>query len=235
MCRMIMAQGEFSVAEVMNAARAMSCGETAQHDGPIKKHPNGWGCLWLNNGKVCTRHGTGKFADALPTIDIGSIRTRFLAVHVRHATLSKNMGIQFSHPLLRKNGATQWYMMHNGFLPTIYRHLSMKASNFDSAEYLEYIVGHITPSDLSHRYLLDKMAQVAPGGSSGNAFFITHEKAWAWQWYPDDTLFPHYFTMHRYQKNKTTYISSEMIKALGAESEWKKINNHELYGINITE
>ncbi|MFS2221501.1 class II glutamine amidotransferase [Pantoea sp. B65] len=235
MCRMIMAQGHFSVAAVMNAARAMSCGETAQHDGPIRQHPNGWGCLWLDNGKVRTLRGTGTFADALPSIDIDSIRGQFLAVHVRHATLSKNTGGQFSHPLLHTSGGTQWYMMHNGFLPTIYQHLGMESSRFDSSEYLQYIVDPITPAGMSRHYLQQKMAQIAPGGSSGNAFFITREKAWAWQWYPDDSPFPHYFTLHCYEDNHTKYISSEIIPGLATAGGWRRMNNHELQELTFAE
>ncbi|WP_188473068.1 class II glutamine amidotransferase [Hafnia psychrotolerans] len=235
MCRMILARGDFSVAQVMEAARSMCCGETAQHDGPIKVHPNGWGCLWLENGKINTLHGSESFADALSNIDIDSIRTKFLAVHVRHATLSKNIGVQFSHPLFRQCNSTAWYLMHNGFLPTIYPHLSLDVSHFDSAEYLEYIVDHINPGDFTRYYLSGKMASLAPGSSSGNAFFITGDKAWAWQWYPENTLLQSYFTMHLYQNGNTKYIASEQVLALGEASHWRQMLNHELYEISLAE
>ncbi|WP_437608952.1 class II glutamine amidotransferase [Erwinia sp. V71] len=232
---MIMAQGDFSVAAVLDAARAMSCGETAQHDGPIRQHPNGWGILWHDNGEIRTLHGAGTFAEALPDIAIDEIRGSFLAVHVRHATLSKNSGVQFSHPLHHTSAETEWFMMHNGFLPTVYQQLGLTASHFDSAEYLHYIADQITPADLTRDYLQEKMARVAPGGSSGNAFFVTQEKAWAWQWYPEDTLFPHYFTLNRYQDKHTHYISSEVIPALGAASDWCQMNNHDLHEFNFAE
>ncbi|WP_413507018.1 class II glutamine amidotransferase [Serratia proteamaculans] len=235
MCRMILARGDFSVQQVMEAARAMCCGETARHDGPITKHPNGWGCLWLDNGKVRTLHGTETFADALPGIDTASIRTHFLAIHVRHATLSKNRGVQFSHPLFRLCNSTPWYLMHNGFLPTVYPHLGLHASHFDSEEYLEYIVGRITPEDLTRPYLVGKMTKLAPGGSSGNAFFITDDKAWAWQWHAEDTPFPHYFTMHMYRHGDTQYIASEQILALGEACHWRQMQNHELHEISLRE
>ncbi|QKJ85014.1 hypothetical protein PMPD1_0024 [Paramixta manurensis] len=235
MCRMIMAHGDFSVAEVIEAARAMSCGETAQHEGLIKQHPNGWGCLWLDNGQIRTLHGTGRFADALPELNIKALQTRLLAIHVRHATLSKNSGIQFSHPLLRQSGGTQWYMMHNGFLPTIYQNLGLPASQFDSAEYLEYVVDGVTPSDFTQRYLQEKMANVAPGGSAGNAFFFTDQQAWAWQWHPDDTPYPHYFTLHCCQNTRSTIIASEQIPALGAAAHWHRMSNHQLHEITFAE
>lgn len=235
MCRMILAYGRFDAAAVLEAARAMSCGETACHDGPIREHPNGWGCLWLENGNIRTLHGTGTFADALPGIDADAIRTRFLAVHVRHATLSKNQGLEFSHPLWRTSGATQWYMMHNGFLPTIYAQLGLAESRFDSAEYLEYLVDQATPADFTRDYLQNKMAQIAPGGSAGNAIFVTRNKAWAWQWHPADTPYPAYFTMHLCQQNGSTFIASEQILTLGEASSWRQMHNHELHEISFGE
>lgn len=235
MCRMIMAHGQFEVDAVLDTARAMCSGETAQHDGPIKQHPNGWGCLWLERGEVRTLHGTGSFADALPQIDSRQIHGRFLAVHVRHATLSTNSGIAFSHPLRRRSAQTDWYLMHNGFLPTIYQQLGMPASRFDSAEYLQYLVDDITPADLTRDYLKNKMTKVAPGGSAGNAFIVNRHSAWAWQWHPDDTPFPRYFTLNHYQDAHTQYIASESILTLGKASLWRQMGNHQLHKIHLTE
>ncbi|WP_130832990.1 class II glutamine amidotransferase [[Erwinia] mediterraneensis] len=235
MCRMILAHGRFEVAAVMDAARAMSCGETACHDGPIREHPNGWGCLWRDKGRIRTLHGTGTFAAALPDIDLTAIHTDFLSVHVRHATLSKNQGIEFSHPLRRASGATEWHMMHNGFLPTLYVQLGLAESRFDSEEYLAYLVDRITPADFTRDYLRSKMAQVAPGGSAGNAIIVTPEKAWAWQWYPDDTPYPDYFTMQLCQQHGSTFIASEQIPALGEASTWRRMRNHELHEIPFGE
>ncbi|QPG27117.1 class II glutamine amidotransferase [Pantoea sp. SM3640] len=235
MCRMILAHGQFDSAQILEAARAMSCGEGAEHDGPIKSHPNGWGCLWLEEGEIRTLHGTGPFADALPGIDVDRLRSRFLAVHVRHATLSKNQGIEFSHPLWRNSAGHQWYMMHNGFLPTIYRQLGLAESRFDSEEYLRYLVDQTTPADFTRDYLRAKMAQVEPGGSAGNAIFVTRDKAWAWQWHPHDTPFPDYFTMHFRQQDGCTLIASEPVTIPGSAGSWRRMINHELYEIPFRE
>lgn len=235
MCRMILAHGRFDSAAILEAARAMSCGESATHDGPIKQHPNGWGCLWLEDGEIRTLHGTGAFADALPGIDVDRLRSRFLAVHVRHATLSKNHGLEFSHPLWRNSAGHRWYMMHNGFLPTIYRQLGLAESRFDSEEYLHYLVDQITPADFTRDYLRAKMAQVAPGGSAGNAIFVTRDKAWVWQWHPHDTPYPDYFTMHFRQQDDCTLIASEPVAIPGSAANWRRMNNHELYEIPFRE
>ena len=79
------------------------------------------------------------------------------------------------------------------------------------------------------------MDRVAPGGSAANAIFVTRDKAWAWQWHPDDTPYPNYFTLHRLHNNSTTIISSEPITALGTASDWHRMNNHELHEFPLGE
>lgn len=234
MCRMIIACGEFSVADVIKAARAMAAGEIIKHDGSIKQHPDGWGCLWISNGQVRVLHGDDNFVEASSRVKILDENIEFLAVHVRHATLSKNMGVQFSHPLHRENGGISWYMMHNGFMPTVYHHLGLSVSSFDSAEYLEYIVGTIESlAGINKEYLVNKLAQLSPGGSSGNFFLMTQYKAWVWQWFPEQTSCAEYFTMKHYAGDKVEYISSEIIPLLGGASEWRAMQNAELYELEL--
>lgn len=233
MCRMIIASGSFSVVDVMNAACAMAAGETVKHEGLITKHISGWGCLWIHKGRVKTLRGAESFIDALPTLDLSVIQTDFLAVHVRHATLSRNRGIEYSHPLKRESGSRCWYMMHNGFLPTVYLNLGLSHSGFDSAEYLEYIVGPTGSAQISEEYLSSKLGQLLPGGTSGNCFLITREKAWAWQWFAQDTKCTEYFTMRHLKTDKVEYISSEIIPFLGDELQWRSMRNGELYEFNF--
>lgn len=228
-CRMIVACGVFSVVEVMNAARAMAEGKTVEHDGSIKQHTHGWGCLWINEGQIRTLRGGGSFIEALSTINLSDIDTDFLAVHVRHATLSKNRGVEFAHPLRWESGTATWYVMHNGFLPTVYRCLGLPASSFDSAEYLEYIVGSLDSGCISQEYLMSKLTSLSPGGSSGNFFLVTQGKAWAWQWFSENTSCPAYFTMRHFKNKKVEYVASEVIPFLADESEWRPMQNGELY------
>ncbi|MHC8314646.1 class II glutamine amidotransferase [Pseudomonas sp. LB3P31] len=235
MCRMIIACGIFSSRDVLDAARAMSAGETAAHDSPIKQHPNGWGCLWIENDKIKTMHSEGNFAEESLKIDSSKIDTKFLAVHVRHATLSRNSGVEFSHPLHRRNWFTDWHMMHNGYLPTVYEHLGLPASTFDSAEYLEYIVQNIEPAQLTRDHLLTKLSRLPPGGSAGNSFLVTPDNAWVWQWHPEDTPHPKYFTIHHFQTGQAEYFSSEAIQALGDLSIWRPMKNSELYQITFSD
>ena len=35
-----------------------------KHDGSIKQHPDGWGCLWISNGQVRVLHGDDNFVEA---------------------------------------------------------------------------------------------------------------------------------------------------------------------------
>lgn len=234
MCRMIMAQGDFNVVDVVEAARAMSCGETARHNGAVKQHNDGWGCVWMNNGKLYALRGSDSLANAMPLISLPT-STRFFAIHVRHSTLKENTGVKFSHPLRFRSHGTHWYMMHNGYLPNIYKHLGLSSSTFDSAEYLEYIVSGLTPDKMCLTYLDERMREVAPGGSARNFFLITEKKVWVWQWYPVNTPCAKYFTMNLYDGEKVRYISSEIIPSLAAESQWRSLHNNELLEVCMNE
>lgn len=234
MCRMIMAQGDFNAVDVVEAARAMSCGETARHNGAVRQHSDGWGCVWMDNGRLYALRGSGSLANAIPLINIPT-STRFLAIHVRHSTLKENAGIKFSHPLLFQSHGTRWYMMHNGYLPNIYIHLGLESSIFDSAEYLKYIVSGLTPDKMCLAYLDERMKGVAPGGSARNFFLITEKKFWVWQWYPMNTPCIEYFTMRLYNDKNVKYISSEIVPSLAMESQWRSLHNNELLEFCMTE
>ena len=109
----------------------------------------------------------------------------------------------------------------------------LKKSSFDSAEYLEYIVGSVQSLDISEVYLTAKLSGLLPGGNSGNCFLIAGNKAWAWQWFSKDTVCADYFTMRHFKTTEVEYISSETIPFLGDESKWRSMRNGELYQFNL--
>ena len=80
---------------------------------------------------------------------------------------------------------------------------------------------------------MNKLAQLSPGGSSGNFFLMTQYKAWVWQWFPEQTSCAEYFTMKHYAGDKVEYISSEIIPFLGGASEWRAMQNAELYELEL--
>lgn len=230
MCRMILAKGKFLSKDIFRAAVEMCEGITANHTNPIKKHPNGWGALWLHNGEIVTLRSSGYLSDEVSSIP--NIETDFLAIHVRHATLDKNTGLDFSHPL---NNKRSWYGMHNGFLPTVHKLLGMKESIFDSAEYFNYLINDVDDFSLTKELLKSKIDHIEHGGTSGNIFLINREKAYVWQWYPEGAVHPTYFTMHINEGENATYVSSEVIPWLGMAGEWHPINNYDLIAINLKE
>jgi glutamine amidotransferase len=140
MCRLILAKGKFSSARILDAAIAMSCGRTADHEGPIQRHPNGGGATWRHGGRLAIHRDVRSIEDSAGASPVSDLTTDFLAVHVRHATLARNHGAEFTHPLEYAHVERSWYLLHNGFLPTIYQRLGKDRSEFDSAEYLEYLM-----------------------------------------------------------------------------------------------
>jgi len=175
MCRLILARGDFRTDDIVDAALAMSTGITADHEGPIRVHPNGWGAVWQDpavEGGLGIYRDVRSMADSVHESPVRSVRSDFLTIHTRHATLQRNAGLQFTHPLERIEDGFTWYFMHNGFLPTVYQLLGLPRSEFDSAEYFQYIVprGSMTIDEDETRL---RLRAIPPGGTSGNSVAVT--------------------------------------------------------------
>lgn len=224
MCRLIMASGLFSSAEILRAAEDMSCGRTADHDGPTNVHPNGWGAVWREAGLadgIAFHRDVRPLTESAAESPVPAVTTDFLAVHARHATLARNHGPEFTHPLLRA-GETPWFFMHNGFLPTVYRNLGLPESQFDSMEYFDYIVPEGS-RELNEAETLKRLGAIPAGGSSGNAIAVSPRAAHVIHWTTPGTTSPRYFRMHRLTTPDCTVISSEVLPALGPADAWEPL------------
>jgi glutamine amidotransferase len=230
---MILAQGNFSTSAVFQAAAGMSKGVTANHDCPVKEHPDGWGSLWIEQGEVKTIRSSKWLAEEVDSFNFDHGNSPILAIHARHSTLPKNRGESFSHPIQKSTNAETWYIMHNGYLPTAYKKLGMNCSIFDSSEYLEYIINTQPQLSLSGKMLNSKIAHLDPGGSAANAFFMNNKVAFAYQRFPTNSPFPLYFTMSICVLDDVTYISSEVIPTLAPKTSWRPLKNGELIKLDI--
>jgi predicted glutamine amidotransferase len=237
MCRLILARGRFDARAIINAAVAMSEGRTADHEGPTRCHPNGWGAVWKQVGAP---HGLALHRDTRPistgvveSSPVWSVETDFLAVHVRHATLARNAGLEFTHPLEREGSSGPWYFMHNGFLPTVHRLLGREQSHFDSREYFEYVVD-AEREVLEPRATLEKLRAIPPGGSSGNAIAVNPRHAYLIHWTPSSTAYPRYFNMHRLAGPDFFIFASEVIPALGPAERWERVPAEQVFEIPLT-
>lgn len=233
MCRLILARGRFSARAIADAAVAMSEGHTANHEGPIRCHPNGWGAVWKSatapHGLACHRD-TRTIRSSVEESPVPHLQTDFLAVHVRHATLARNAGLEFTHPLERNGVAGPWFFMHNGFLPTVYQCLGREHSRFDSGEYFEYVVDTGRDS-LDSRGTLEKIAAIPPGGSSGNAIAVNPQRAYLIHYTPSNTPYPRYFTMHRLEGPGFSVFASEIIPTLAAAERWEPVAPQQIFEV----
>lgn len=236
MCRLLLARGEFDVQQMLDAALGMSLGKTADHNGPTQVHPNGWGAVWREGGPGGTlafHRDPGPMCDGLHDSPLPGLRTDFLAIHSRHATLPANVGPSFIHPLVRTDRATTWYFMHNGFLPTVYRLLNLDASRFDSAEYFEYAVPPDTTA-LDESDLLARLRDIPAGGSSGNAIVVSDTDAYVIHWTPSADADPRYFTLHVLETDRCVVVSSEVVPALSAPRDWRPVAPDRVLRIPLT-
>ncbi|MBY8885137.1 hypothetical protein K7472_09810 [Streptomyces sp. PTM05] len=224
MCRLILATGRFDAGDILDAAVDMSCGRTADHDGPTNVHPNGWGAVWRQHDAP---HGLAVHRDVRPLGEsaedspIRGVETDFLAVHARHATLPRNQGLRCTHPLER-GGAYPWYFMHNGFLPTVHQLLGMAESEFDSGEYFDYIVPRDT-RELDEASTLRLLAAIPQGGSSGNAIAVSPDHAYVIHWTTPGTAAQRYFRMHTVTTERFRVVASEVVPSLAPPEQWRPL------------
>lgn len=221
MCRMIMASGDFDVAKIMAAAVAMSRGESADHDNATVRHCHGWGAIWRNvrTGDLGIHRDTRPAWQGIPSSGLTKQPMDFLAIHVRNATLKAQEGAGFTHPLSRPGD--DWHFMHNGYMPTVHQLLGLQRSEFDSAEYFDYLIPPGTAA-LREEDVLHRLRAIPPGSStSGNAIAVRRDGASIVHWSPRTTPTPRFFTLHEYATPEVRIIASERVPALANLSMWQ--------------
>jgi len=220
---MIMATGLFEAKDIVAAATAMSIGETADHDNRTTAHAHGWGAVWRTPekpGELSVYRDPRPFAESAAESGITEIAADFLAIHVRNATLPRQRGMRFTHPLSRPGD--DWYFMHNGYLPAAHLRLGLDHSEFDSAEYFDCLVPPGT-TELSRAGVLDTLRSIGTGGTSGNAIAVRPDRAYLVHWSPPDTPTPRFFTMHELVEPGLRIVSSEVIPGLAEKDRWTRL------------
>lgn len=235
MCRMLLACGKFSVTDVLKSAVSMSQGETASHDAPIKKHIDGWGAVWYDAAsptKLSVFRSPQSIEDSFSSSPLSNLNTHFLAIHVRHATISHQIGINYNHPITCHKRLVPWYMLHNGFLPTIFEKLQLEKSNFDSREYFEYIVpkeGDVLDSEK----VLDKLDLLTPEGTSGNCFIINPRRFYVVNWRMKHLFNQNYYNLCASNKEGRMYVASEVQLNLAPQEAWSVLPLNSITGFSL--
>jgi hypothetical protein len=223
MCRLIFAFGSFAVTDIVSAAIAMSCGESANHDNATRVHADGWGAVWRDarNGTLRWHRDARSARDTMAGSPLASASTDMLAIHVRNATLPENRGIQFNHPLVRDG--EDWHFMHNGYMPAVYRKLGMSISVFDTAEYFDYLVPRGTER-LDPAQILQRLRAVPTDGcSSGNAIAVHPYEAHVIHWSPAECATPVFFQLHHLCLPGAEVVASEIVPQLAPATQWRPV------------
>jgi predicted glutamine amidotransferase len=233
MCRMILAAGRFDLEQVLRAAVRMSEGETAEHSGPIRRHPDGWGMVgWTRShpDELWVHRSPAPLADSWHGVARQAPAPEFLAVHARHATRPTTRGAAYCHPVTRPGPEQLWLLMHNGYLPTVHQRLGQAASVFDTAELFDYIVPR-TGFELDRNETLARLAALEPPGSAANAILVNARRAYGLTWWFADVRYPDYYRMFRADTATATYVSSERIAFLASLSQWQPLESGSLIEI----
>lgn len=237
MCRMIMALGDFSINKIIDAAINMSEGKTATHLCPTYSHPNGWGIVWSNpknRDNLSIYRNSESISKTIHLLPFNQISTNFLAIHVRHATIATKVGLKFTHPISSINTAVPWYMMHNGFLPTIYKLLNLSDSNFDTREYFDYVIPN-KGYQLDQDELLNKLNKLESIGTSANAIIINPYRVYIVHWMMTNLEFADYFTMYTTKTANACYIASEIQPHIAPPAQWHKLSHSSVIEFNLVD
>lgn len=219
-----MALGKFSKEKIIEAAVHMSEGKTLHSRAPTSCHPNGWGAVWSTkeNNTISIYRNSEPISATVKRLPLNEISGNFLAIHVRHATMSTKIGLKFTHPISSTTTSIPWYMLHNGFLPTIYKSLNMESSLFDTKEYFDYVI----PSDdfkINSLEFLSKLNKLEIGGSAANAIIVNPHRIYIVHWMMPDLEFPDYFTMYSTETAHARYIASEIQPLIAPYKKWNKL------------
>lgn len=237
MCRIILANGEFRADDIVDAALAMSAGLTADHEMPEQVHRDGWGAVWLidpQTGTLGVHRDVQPIGQSIDKSPVRSVRSKFLAIHSRRASLENNRGLKFTHPLERKGDRVTWYFMHNGFLPNVYQLLGLNSSEFDTAEYFDYIVPR-DGSRISREEVLSRLEAIPDEGClSGNAVAVNSERAYLIHWFPEPNPYPRYFGMYQLKAPRVHVIASEVIPAIAPHKEWEPLTSGEIIEFTLS-
>ncbi|MCW2239652.1 class II glutamine amidotransferase [Azospirillum canadense] len=225
MCRLLLAQGDFTASAVFHAAALMAGGGGAKHDGPIRVHPDGWGMAAYDRGRA----GWSIHRSTHPIFDTDLSRMpavgkpELLLVHSRHATRLATKGLEFTHPVEEVHQDRHWHLMHNGYLPTTAFALGRDQSRFDSREYLELLLRCTEGSRLDPETVLASLGSLEPPGSSANAFLFNDEHLYVIHWSFRSHRYPHYVTLWSAGHKGASFISSEILETLAPRASWKQL------------
>lgn len=224
MCRMILAHGRFDRDQVLYAAALMSSGHTAEHGGPVRRHPDGWGMVSRAalEADLLVHRSTGFLANDWRNAPRPGVDPDFLVVHARHATLAATRGADYCHPVARSGPEQPWLLFHNGYLPTVYRRLGLLRSEFDSAELFDYLIPRVG-FELDRGDVLSRLTALDPPGSAANAILVNAQRAYVLTWWFPDVAHPDYYRMFRADTSMATYVASERVPLLAPLDKWQPL------------
>lgn len=230
---MICAVGAVIGVNLIEAAISMSRGVTASHEYSKRdpsdtvsglRHNDGWGVLYLEDGHYRCLRSELPITDDSQVLPLNLVNTTTMVVHVRNASLKSQKGTPYIHPIEKSTRQQPVYFFHTGFAPDVYRLLGRKSSFWDSQELCEWLIKGFETEEWETT-LEQRLDELPITTTAANFILAIPDKLIVCNWFPANSPTPHYYTMHLYQDDKITVVSSEPIPQIAPIGAWHSIKN----------
>jgi predicted glutamine amidotransferase len=227
MCRMIAAVGRFSMASVIEAARAMATNANPDYEHELRKqgdaflHDSGWGAVYRDGERlVRVRSTTPCFRDRLFD-DLAGVESDLVVVHARRAKHPRTISRVNTHPFLATYLGEEWAFCHNGEVRDLSQLTwdpSLAPEGTTDSERLFYHV--LTALGRGGPDSVARTLAAIRDFTCVNCFLVRPDSVIAATRRAPDSAAPRYYTMWRTDgtgpADAFTVISSEVVGVFGA-------------------
>ena len=203
------------------------------------QHSDGWGGLWLQNGKLKQYKSIKPFWKSKIPAEIEEQwqHSSLLVLHARKSSPGKQVNLKNVHPYMMKFNGYETALVHNGTLDlhriSFDESFTPDSPDSDTERLFYHFLTQIKNNPESKiRQLLGKVPANLGENFSANYFFLFGNKIYASVNYAGSSARPNYLTMQYIKQNSLTVVASEAIEELGRK--WVGLKNGDILEIPIT-
>jgi len=234
MCRMLAAAGKFSMADVVEAVRAMATnanpayGHELRERGDAFQHDSGWGAVYREGERLVRVRGTAPcFRDPLFD-ELAGVESDLAVVHARRAKNPRTISTRNTHPFLATYLGEEWAFCHNGEVRDLSQLTWDPTLVADGSTDSELLFFHILTALGSGGP--DALARILSGirdFTCVNCFLVRPGSVMAATRRAPDSTLPRYYTMWRADgagpAGRFTLVSSEIVPVRDAV--WRSLED----------
>jgi predicted glutamine amidotransferase len=221
MCRFVAAVGRWQISEVLRAALHMSCGHTASHERAEFVHRDGWGMIL---GDASGKRSVSRRESPLRDGDLRSwagLTASLVAVHVRHASRSEQVGLAYVHPLAKRVAGENYYFLHQGYAPDVYRLLGRRQAHWDSMDLFDWLLPAVRARRRANA-LLGRLELLPNSTTAANFVMVGGCEVIVGHWFPAESSYPRYNQLHWCVADGVV-VASDILESLRPREEWRLV------------